>query len=133
MSTVDENLRGEVCGGACRGSVPIDEWAPHFSATCARESVERRRGVSVEDFLDAVMSSVYTLEPPTEGKVVVYTTLGELEIELFSREAPLACRNFVQLCLEGCVLTDEDATCALTLTDRVVVAGISMRMSLRGA
>ena len=79
------------------------------------------------------MSSVYALEPPTEGKVVVYTTLGELEIELFSREAPLACRNFVQLCLEGCVMTNANALCALRLTDRVFVAGISMRMSLRGA
>jgi peptidyl-prolyl cis-trans isomerase SDCCAG10 len=49
------------------------------------------------------MSTVYTLEPPTEGKVVAHTTHGELEIELFSREAPLACRNFIQLALEGCV------------------------------
>lgn len=102
-------------------------------ATRALESVERRGGVKVEDFNDVVMSSVYTLEPPTEGKVVVYTTLGELEIELFSREAPLACRNFVQLCLEGCVMTNANALYALILTDRVFVAGISMRMSLRGA
>lgn len=99
----------------------------------ARESVERRRDVSVEDVVVVVMSSVYTLEPPTEGKVVVYTTLGELEIELFSREAPLACRNFVQLCLEGCVMMSVNAPYAPTLTNRVVVAGISMRMSLRDA
>jgi peptidyl-prolyl cis-trans isomerase SDCCAG10 len=49
------------------------------------------------------MSAVYALEPPTEGKAVVRTTHGELEIEFFAREAPLACRNFVQLALEGCV------------------------------
>ncbi len=29
------------------------------------------------------------------------TTVGDIDIELWSREAPKACRNFVQLCLEG--------------------------------
>ena len=46
------------------------------------------------------MSTIYTLEPPTAGKVVLVTSLGEIEIELWSKEAPKACRNFVQLCLE---------------------------------
>lgn len=48
------------------------------------------------------MSSVYVLEPPTKGKVVVNTTMGPLDIELWPKEAPKAVRNFVQLCLEGC-------------------------------
>jgi peptidyl-prolyl cis-trans isomerase SDCCAG10 len=47
------------------------------------------------------MSSVYVLEPPTKGKVVVQTTAGPLDIELWPKEAPKATRNFVQLCLEG--------------------------------
>ncbi|XP_062203191.1 peptidyl-prolyl cis-trans isomerase CYP57-like [Phragmites australis] len=47
------------------------------------------------------MSSVYVLEPPTKGKVVVQTTAGPLDIELWPKEAPKAARNFVQLCLEG--------------------------------
>jgi peptidyl-prolyl cis-trans isomerase SDCCAG10 len=47
------------------------------------------------------MSSVYIQEPPTQGKVILKTTFGELEIELWPREAPKAVRNFVQLCLEG--------------------------------
>ena len=47
------------------------------------------------------MSNVYTLEPPTKGKVCLKTSLGDIEIELWPKEAPLACRNFVQLCLEG--------------------------------
>lgn len=47
------------------------------------------------------MSNLYVTEPPTNGKVVITTNRGELEIELWSREAPKACRNFVQLCLEG--------------------------------
>eukprot|EP00232_Nephroselmis_pyriformis_P017870 CAMPEP_0182885726 /NCGR_PEP_ID=MMETSP0034_2-20130328/19784_1 /TAXON_ID=156128 /ORGANISM="Nephroselmis pyriformis, Strain CCMP717" /LENGTH=219 /DNA_ID=CAMNT_0025019005 /DNA_START=79 /DNA_END=735 /DNA_ORIENTATION=- len=47
------------------------------------------------------MSSVYNLEPPTKGKVILLTTNGAIDIELWPKEAPLACRNFVQLCLEG--------------------------------
>ncbi|XP_020236449.1 peptidyl-prolyl cis-trans isomerase CYP57 isoform X2 [Cajanus cajan] len=47
------------------------------------------------------MSTVYVLEPPTKGKVVVNTTRGPLDIELWPKEAPKAVRNFVQLCLEN--------------------------------
>lgn len=47
------------------------------------------------------MSSVYVLEPPTRGKVVVNTTMGPIDIELWPKEAPKTVRNFVQLCLEG--------------------------------
>lgn len=34
-------------------------------------------------------------------QVVITTSLGEIEIELWSKECPKACRNFVQLCLEN--------------------------------
>lgn len=44
---------------------------------------------------------MYVLEPPTKGKVIVNTTYGPLDIELWPKEAPKAVRNFVQLCLEG--------------------------------
>lgn len=47
------------------------------------------------------MSTIYVLEPPTRGKVVLETTHGPLDIELWPKEAPKAVRNFVQLCLEG--------------------------------
>ncbi|GIL90281.1 hypothetical protein Vretimale_16331 [Volvox reticuliferus] len=47
------------------------------------------------------MSNIYNLEPPTKGKVILHTSLGDLEIELWAKEAPKACRNFVQLCAEG--------------------------------
>ena len=51
--------------------------------------------------------TVYSNEPATKGKVVLYTSIGPLDVELWSKEAPLACRNFVQLCLEnyydGCI------------------------------
>uniref|UniRef100_A0A0X3P0H5 Peptidyl-prolyl cis-trans isomerase n=1 Tax=Schistocephalus solidus TaxID=70667 RepID=A0A0X3P0H5_SCHSO len=47
------------------------------------------------------MSNIYITEPATNGKVILKTTVGDIEIELWSKEAPLACRNFVQLCMEG--------------------------------
>ncbi|KAL2935392.1 Peptidyl-prolyl cis-trans isomerase CYP57 [Bienertia sinuspersici] len=47
------------------------------------------------------MSTIYVLEPPTKGKVVIHTTYGPLDIELWPKEAPKAVRNFVQLCLEN--------------------------------
>lgn len=60
------------------------------------------------------MSTVYFNEPPTSGKVILrtsygnsssfprgLTSIGEIEIELWSKEVPRACRNFIQLTLEG--------------------------------
>lgn len=57
-------------------------------------------------------NSQYITEPATSGKVsnsislnavevLLSTTVGEIEVELWAKEAPLACRNFVQLCMEG--------------------------------
>nr|AAD01617.2 cyclophilin-16 [Onchocerca volvulus] len=37
----------------------------------------------------------------TSGKVCMKTTVGDIDIELWSKECPLACRNFIQLCMEG--------------------------------
>ena len=34
-------------------------------------------------------------------QVLLKTTFGDIDVELWSKEMPLACRNFVQLCLEG--------------------------------
>lgn len=47
------------------------------------------------------MSNIYIQEPPTNGKVLLKTTAGDIDIELWSKEAPKACRNFTQLCMEG--------------------------------
>lgn len=47
------------------------------------------------------MSVIYNVEPPTAGKIVLKTTYGDLDIELWPKEAPLATRNFTQLCMEG--------------------------------
>ncbi|KAI3991964.1 hypothetical protein MKX01_012909 [Papaver californicum] len=47
------------------------------------------------------MSTIYVVEPPTKGKVILNTNYGPLDIELWPKEASKATRNFVQLCLEG--------------------------------
>ncbi|XP_053738042.1 spliceosome-associated protein CWC27 homolog [Synchiropus splendidus] len=47
------------------------------------------------------MSNIYIQEPPTDGKVLLKTSAGEIDIELWAKETPKACRNFVQLCMEG--------------------------------
>merc|ERR1712142_1359162 len=47
------------------------------------------------------MSQMYIMEPPTHGKLVLRTSAGDIDIELWPKEAPLATRNFVQLCMEN--------------------------------
>ncbi|XP_032218744.2 spliceosome-associated protein CWC27 homolog isoform X2 [Nematostella vectensis] len=47
------------------------------------------------------MSNIYIQEPPTNGKVLLVTSVGDIDIELWGKETPKACRNFIQLCLEG--------------------------------
>lgn len=34
-------------------------------------------------------------------QVLLVTSAGDFDIELWSKETPKACRNFIQLCLEG--------------------------------
>ncbi|KAI6098257.1 cyclophilin-like domain-containing protein [Pisolithus croceorrhizus] len=38
---------------------------------------------------------------PTRGRVLIHTTAGEIDVELWSKETPKACRNFIALALEG--------------------------------
>ncbi|KAJ4302631.1 Peptidyl-prolyl isomerase cwc27 [Kalmusia sp. IMI 367209] len=47
------------------------------------------------------MSSTYNLEPNPTAKVVLHTTTGDLELELFAKQTPVTSRNFLQLCLDG--------------------------------
>lgn len=47
------------------------------------------------------MSNIYIQEPPSNGKVLLKTSAGDIDIELWSKEAPKACRNFVQLAMDG--------------------------------
>ncbi|KAI4200223.1 MAG: hypothetical protein LQ350_004081 [Teloschistes chrysophthalmus] len=47
------------------------------------------------------MSSLYNLEPQPAAKVLLETTSGDILLELFAKQTPLASRNFLQLCLDG--------------------------------
>ncbi|KAF2253710.1 cyclophilin-like protein [Trematosphaeria pertusa] len=47
------------------------------------------------------MSSTYNLEPNPTAKVVLHTTTGDLELELWAKQTPITTRNFLQLCLDG--------------------------------
>ncbi|KAK7755836.1 Peptidyl-prolyl isomerase cwc27 [Diatrype stigma] len=47
------------------------------------------------------MSSIYNLEPQPTASLILHTTLGDLSVELFAKQTPLASRNFLQLCLDG--------------------------------
>lgn len=47
------------------------------------------------------MSNIYISEPKTEGKVVLHTTMGDVDIELWPTQAPKNVRNFLQHCLDG--------------------------------
>ncbi|QRV74133.1 peptidyl-prolyl cis-trans isomerase, cyclophilin-type protein [Ceratobasidium sp. AG-Ba] len=38
---------------------------------------------------------------PTNGKVIIETTVGDIEIELWAKETPKTCRNFLALAMEG--------------------------------
>ncbi|KRZ91760.1 60 kDa heat shock protein, mitochondrial [Trichinella sp. T8] len=49
----------------------------------------------------SIMSNIYITEPITNGKVRLKTTVGDIDVELWSKECPLACRNFIQLAMEG--------------------------------
>jgi peptidyl-prolyl cis-trans isomerase SDCCAG10 len=47
------------------------------------------------------MSTVYSTEPGTTGRVVVDTTHGPIDIDLWCKECPTTTRAFLQLCLDG--------------------------------
>ncbi|KIR60496.1 peptidyl-prolyl isomerase CWC27 [Cryptococcus bacillisporus CA1873] len=47
------------------------------------------------------MSNLYATEPATNAKVIIDTTAGEIEVELWGKECPKAVRNFLALTMEG--------------------------------
>ncbi|RMY55919.1 hypothetical protein D0863_13151 [Hortaea werneckii] len=47
------------------------------------------------------MSALYNLEPQPTAKCILHTTVGDLLLELFAKQTPLASRNFLQHCLDG--------------------------------
>ncbi|EGD88159.1 hypothetical protein H112_04643 [Trichophyton rubrum D6] len=47
------------------------------------------------------MSAHYDTEPPPTASATLHTTVGPIHISLFARQTPLACKNFLQHCLDG--------------------------------
>lgn len=47
------------------------------------------------------MSAIYNLEPQPTASCVLNTTSGDISLELFAKQTPLTCRNFLQHCLDG--------------------------------
>ncbi|OLN92013.1 Peptidyl-prolyl isomerase CWC27 [Colletotrichum chlorophyti] len=47
------------------------------------------------------MSAIYNLEPQPTASVILHTTQGDISVELFAKQTPLTCRNFLQLALDG--------------------------------
>ena len=47
------------------------------------------------------MSALYNLEPQPTAKVLLATTSGDILLELFAKQTPLASRNFLQHCLDS--------------------------------
>jgi len=47
------------------------------------------------------MSQVYSTEPQTTGRVILNTTHGPIDIQLWCKECPTTTRTFLQLCLDG--------------------------------
>lgn len=47
------------------------------------------------------MSSIYNTEPQPTASVILHTNHGDLSVELFAKQTPLTCRNFLQHCLDG--------------------------------
>ena len=47
------------------------------------------------------MSAIYNLEPQPTASAIIHTTQGDISVELFAKQTPLTCRNFLQLSLDG--------------------------------
>ncbi|KAF2738651.1 peptidyl-prolyl isomerase CWC27 [Polyplosphaeria fusca] len=47
------------------------------------------------------MSNTYNVEPNPTAKVILQTSSGDIELELFAKQTPKTSRNFLQLCLDG--------------------------------
>ena len=47
------------------------------------------------------MSSLYNLEPQPTAKILLNTSSGDLIIEVFAKQTPIASRSFLQHCLDG--------------------------------
>lgn len=69
---------------------------PTFATATAKGNIQKSF-----HYIRSAMSSIYNLEPQPTASAVLHTTLGEIHVELFAKQTPLTCRNFLQHCLDG--------------------------------
>ncbi|KAL7521330.1 hypothetical protein ACHAWX_006011 [Stephanocyclus meneghinianus] len=76
------------------------------------------------------MSQVYSTEPAPSGRVVLDTTHGPIDINLFCKECPTTTRSFLQLCLDGYY---DGVIFHRILPDFLVQTGLTRSASLENA
>jgi peptidyl-prolyl cis-trans isomerase SDCCAG10 len=83
---------------ACVSSYSNCPTSRHHLTTIPLEFLHDRR---LRPARSPKMSNLYNLEPQPTAKVVLQTTAGDILLELFAKQIPLAARNFLQHCLDG--------------------------------
>lgn len=61
------------------------------------ETYIRSHNYCVQRVQAYLISEVYILEPPTNGKVILHTAHGDLDVELSTKEHPKACLERVRI------------------------------------
>jgi hypothetical protein len=62
-------------------------------------------------------------------QIVLTTTMGDIDVELWPREAPQACRNFVQLCLEERICNVASSESPILLLLKLLLSTFSCSLS----
>lgn len=70
------------------------------------------------------MSDSFSIEPPTTATVVFLTSKGSLRFNLWAKETPIACRNFIERSLEGYY---NDSKFHRIIKDFIIQGGIGWR------
>ncbi|OAD57017.1 Peptidyl-prolyl cis-trans isomerase CWC27 like protein [Eufriesea mexicana] len=76
-------LRNELANGGRKREAPVRK----------KDEKKRRDG-------EAHQALLRTLSNTRRYQVTMKTTVGDIELELWAKETPMACKNFIQLCLE---------------------------------
>ncbi|OAD46937.1 Peptidyl-prolyl cis-trans isomerase CWC27 like protein [Eufriesea mexicana] len=79
----------------------LDYKRRYYNGTMAHHRLHWANKANVKRRRLTNMSNIYMQEPATKGKVVLKTTVGDIELELWAKETAKAYRNFIQLCMEG--------------------------------
>jgi peptidyl-prolyl cis-trans isomerase SDCCAG10 len=104
VTSADSSPTWALAGVVPRRVVHAAARIAHWQNFQERHHATGHEGVTsgtVEHDTGTSMSSTYNLEPNPTAKVLLHTTTGDLELELFAKQTPVTSRNFLQLCLDG--------------------------------